>query len=98
MQMCAMHVHAHPMFWCAGGAGLAHLQGFQTMILMSDVLLTPLQLAAQALIERIRPVMTVNKLDRCFLELMLDGLRRRAPGRHPGARTCAHRSCTPGAL
>ena len=28
---------------------------------------------AQALIERIRPVMTVNKLDRCFLELMLDG-------------------------
>ena len=23
--------------------------------------------------ERIRPVMTVNKLDRCFLELMLDG-------------------------
>ncbi|KAK9915055.1 hypothetical protein WJX75_004191 [Coccomyxa subellipsoidea] len=27
----------------------------------------------QALIERIRPVMTVNKLDRCFLELMLDG-------------------------
>ena len=73
MQMCAMHVHAHPMFWCAGGAGLAHLQGFQTMILMSDVLLTPLQLAAQALIERIRPVMTVNKLDRCFLELMLDG-------------------------
>ena len=29
--------------------------------------------AEQALIERIRPVMTVNKLDRCFLELMLDG-------------------------
>ncbi len=29
--------------------------------------------AVQALIERIRPVMTVNKLDRCFLELMLDG-------------------------
>lgn len=27
----------------------------------------------QALGERIRPVMTVNKLDRCFLELMLDG-------------------------
>ena len=27
----------------------------------------------QALVERIRPVMTVNKLDRCFLELMLDG-------------------------
>jgi len=27
----------------------------------------------QALAERIRPVMTVNKLDRCFLELMLDG-------------------------
>mmetsp|Transcript_38624 Transcript_38624/g.74033 ORF Transcript_38624/g.74033 Transcript_38624/m.74033 type:complete len:844 (+) Transcript_38624:80-2611(+) len=27
----------------------------------------------QALTERIRPVMTVNKLDRCFLELMLDG-------------------------
>lgn len=23
--------------------------------------------------ERIRPVLTVNKLDRCFLELMLDG-------------------------
>ncbi len=29
--------------------------------------------AVQALVERIRPVMTVNKLDRCFLELMLDG-------------------------
>ena len=29
--------------------------------------------ALQALVERIRPVMTVNKLDRCFLELMLDG-------------------------
>ena len=28
---------------------------------------------SQALVERIRPVMTVNKLDRCFLELMLDG-------------------------
>ena len=27
----------------------------------------------QALGERIRPVMTVNKLDRCFLELMYDG-------------------------
>lgn len=27
----------------------------------------------QALAERIRPVMAVNKLDRCFLELMLDG-------------------------
>ena len=27
----------------------------------------------QALGERIKPVMTVNKLDRCFLELMLDG-------------------------
>jgi len=27
----------------------------------------------QALSERIKPVMTVNKLDRCFLELMLDG-------------------------
>merc|ERR1712224_211239 len=27
----------------------------------------------QALGERIRPVLTVNKLDRCFLELMLDG-------------------------
>lgn len=27
----------------------------------------------QALGERIRPVMTVNKLDRCFLELMLEG-------------------------
>jgi len=27
----------------------------------------------QALTERIRPVMTVNKMDRCFLELMLDG-------------------------
>jgi len=27
----------------------------------------------QALGERIRPIMTVNKLDRCFLELMLDG-------------------------
>jgi hypothetical protein len=27
----------------------------------------------QALVERIRPVLTVNKLDRCFLELMLDG-------------------------
>ena len=27
----------------------------------------------QALGERIRPVTTVNKLDRCFLELMLDG-------------------------
>lgn len=26
----------------------------------------------QALGERIRPVMTVNKIDRCFLELMLD--------------------------
>ncbi len=30
-------------------------------------------LPRQALVERIRPVMTVNKLDRCFLELMLDG-------------------------
>lgn len=29
--------------------------------------------AVQALGERIRPVMTVNKLDRCFLELMYDG-------------------------
>lgn len=28
---------------------------------------------AQALGERIRPVLTVNKLDRCFLELMVDG-------------------------
>lgn len=27
----------------------------------------------QALTERIRPVLTVNKMDRCFLELMLDG-------------------------
>ncbi|KAJ9532280.1 elongation factor 2 [Haematococcus lacustris] len=27
----------------------------------------------QALAERIRPVLTVNKMDRCFLELMLDG-------------------------
>ena len=27
----------------------------------------------QALGERIRPVLTVNKLDRCFLELMLGG-------------------------
>ena len=27
----------------------------------------------QALAERIKPVMTVNKLDRCFIELMLDG-------------------------
>jgi len=27
----------------------------------------------QALSERIKPVMTVNKLDRCFLELMLEG-------------------------
>ena len=27
----------------------------------------------QALGERIKPVLTVNKLDRCFLELMLDG-------------------------
>merc|ERR1712097_16100 len=27
----------------------------------------------QALGERIKPVMTVNKLDRCLLELMLDG-------------------------
>lgn len=27
----------------------------------------------QALAERIKPVMAVNKLDRCFLELMLDG-------------------------
>jgi elongation factor 2 len=27
----------------------------------------------QALGERIRPVLTVNKMDRCFLELMLDG-------------------------
>jgi len=27
----------------------------------------------QALGERVRPVLTVNKLDRCFLELMLDG-------------------------
>lgn len=27
----------------------------------------------QALGERIRPVLTVNKLDRCFLELMLEG-------------------------
>jgi elongation factor 2 len=27
----------------------------------------------QALGERIRPILTVNKLDRCFLELMLDG-------------------------
>ena len=27
----------------------------------------------QALGERIRPVLTVNKLDRCFIELMLDG-------------------------
>eukprot|EP00899_Mesostigma_viride_P009973 jgi/Mesvir1/18978/Mv18943-RA.1 len=27
----------------------------------------------QALGERIRPVLTINKLDRCFLELMLDG-------------------------
>jgi elongation factor 2 len=27
----------------------------------------------QALSERIRPVLTVNKLDRCFIELMLDG-------------------------
>lgn len=26
----------------------------------------------QALGERIRPVLTVNKMDRCFLELMLD--------------------------
>ena len=26
----------------------------------------------QALGERIRPVMTINKIDRCFLELMLD--------------------------
>lgn len=30
-------------------------------------------LHAQALGERIKPVLTVNKLDRCFLELMLDG-------------------------
>lgn len=27
----------------------------------------------QALGERIRPVLTVNKMDRCFLELQLDG-------------------------
>ena len=27
---------------------------------------------SQALGERIRPVLTVNKMDRCFLELMLD--------------------------
>merc|ERR1712157_381043 len=27
----------------------------------------------QALGERIRPVLTVNKMDRCFLELMLEG-------------------------
>ena len=27
----------------------------------------------QALAERIRPVLTVNKMDRCFLELMLEG-------------------------
>jgi len=27
----------------------------------------------QALAERIKPVLTVNKMDRCFLELMLDG-------------------------
>lgn len=27
----------------------------------------------QALAERIKPVMAVNKMDRCFLELMLDG-------------------------
>lgn len=30
-------------------------------------------ICVQALGERIRPVLTVNKLDRCFLELMLDG-------------------------
>lgn len=29
-------------------------------------------LPLQALGERIRPVMTVNKIDRCFLELMMD--------------------------
>jgi len=27
----------------------------------------------QALTERIRPVLTVNKMDRCFLELQIDG-------------------------
>ena len=51
----------------------------------------------QALGERIRPVMTVNKIDRCFLELMLDPeeVRRAADGWVGRSRGCSRGcSCT----
>lgn len=35
----------------------------------------------QALGERIRPVLTINKIDRCFLELMLEPEEVRCAGR-----------------
>ena len=44
-------------------------ESLKVLLPMEPTLALPLQ----ALGERIRPVLTVNKLDRCFLELMLDG-------------------------